>query len=86
MTGHDAFEQIVGHMITHNDSPLRTWSGKISLEEYQQWKEDFVWEALHGQRYGQSFCNRFGLHDNHLYYNTGGIEWADEYIRKTYID
>lgn len=59
---------------------------KILQEDFELWQKDYTWEALHGQRYGQSFCNRFGIHDNHLYYNTGGIEWADEYIRKTYID
>jgi hypothetical protein len=75
------FEQIVAFADrTGNSKPL------ISQEEFDQWREDFIWEALHGQRYGQSFCNRFGLHDNHLYYNTGGVDWADEYIRKTYID
>lgn len=58
----------------------------ISQADYELWRQDFTWEALHGQRYGQSFCNRFGIHDNHLYYNTGGIDWADDYIRKTYIE
>ena len=57
----------------------------ISQEDYELWRKDFTWEALHGQRYGQSFCNRFGINDNHLYYNTGSIEWADAYIKKTYI-
>lgn len=58
----------------------------ITQEDYDLWREDFTWEALHGQRYGQSFCNRFGLHDNLLYYNTGGVEWADKYIKDTYIE
>lgn len=57
----------------------------ISQEDYEIWRQDFTWEALHGQRYGQSFCNRFGIQDNHLYYNNGGVGWADDYIRKTYI-
>jgi hypothetical protein len=57
----------------------------ITQEDYDLWRQDFTWEALHGQRYGQSFCNRFGIHDNHLYYNTGGIDWADDYIKKNYL-
>ena len=56
----------------------------ISLEHYELWQKEYTWLALRGQRYGQSFCNRFGITDNHLYYNTGGIEWADEYIKKNY--
>ena len=61
----------------------------VSAEDYEVWKKDYTWEALHGMRYGQSFCNRFGITDNHLFYNdynNGGIEWADEYIQKTYIE
>ena len=72
-------------MINHNDTPLKIRTDYIDPEDYTQWKEDFIWEALHGQRYGQSFCNRFGITDNHLYYNTGGIDWADNYIKKTYL-
>lgn len=58
----------------------------IAQDEYDLWRKDFIWEALHGQRYGQSFCNRFSIHDNHLYYNNGDIDWADKYIRENYID
>ena len=82
--GDTVFEQMVGAM-QRGHTPLRTWSGKIDREEYEQWRRDFIWEALHGIRYGQSFCNRFNVTDNLLYYNTGGIDWADEYIKKTYI-
>jgi hypothetical protein len=74
------FEQIVA------------WAGKdgqvhqaITEDEYQQWKRDFVWEALHGMRYGQSFCNHFGINDNHLYYAPGDIAWCDRYIRDNYL-
>ena len=57
----------------------------ITLAEYERWRESYTFLALQGQRYGQSFCNHFGITDNHLYYNTGGIEWADDYIRKNYL-
>jgi hypothetical protein len=80
MSGQQVFEQLV---------VLSDQTGRIidpiTAEDYEQWRKDFIWEALHGQRYGQSFCNRFGITDNHLYYNHGGIEWADDYIRKTYL-
>ena len=78
-------EQMVEQLIAFADrsGQVRT---PITQEDYDLWREDFTWEALHGQRYGQSFCNRFGIHDNHLFYSPGGVEWADEYIRKTYID
>lgn len=81
MPGKKVFEQIVATA----DS-----AGKIhypiDFEDYEQWKKDFIWEALHGLRYGQSFCNRFGITDNHLHYAPGDIAWCDAYIRKHYLD
>jgi hypothetical protein len=74
------FEQIVA-FADQTDKP----GAPITLAEYEQWREAYTFLALQGQRYGQSFCNTFGIHDNHLYYNTSGIEWADEYIKKTYL-
>jgi hypothetical protein len=88
MSGQHIFKQLVDF----HDQALAQ-AGKthkiINRDDYEQWRKDFIWEALHGQRYGQSFCNRFGITDNHLYYNdynNGGIEWADEYIQKTYLE
>ena len=84
MSGQQIFKQLID---------LADQAGKthktIDRDDYEQWRRDFIWEALHGQRYGQSFCNRFGITDNHLYYNDynhGNTEWADDYIRKTYVD
>jgi hypothetical protein len=58
----------------------------VTQAEYEQWKRDYVWLALHGQRYGQSFCNTFGINDNHLYYAPGGVDWCDRYIKENYLD
>ena len=74
------FKQIVA-FADQTDEP----SAPITLAEYEQWRESYTFLALQGQRYGQSFCNTFGITDNHLYYNTGGVDWSDAYIRKTYI-
>jgi hypothetical protein len=74
------FEQIVAFADQTDKS-----SAPITLAEYEQWRESYTFLALQGQRYGQSFCNTFGITDNHLYYNTGGVDWSDAYIRKTYL-
>jgi hypothetical protein len=80
MTGPAVFEQIV----TFADQADRI-NQSITQEDYEQWRRDYIWEALHGIRYGQSFCNHFGITDNHLYYAPGDIVWCDIYIRKTYL-
>jgi hypothetical protein len=58
----------------------------ITRAEYEQWRESYTFLALKGQRYGQSFCNTFGITDNNLYYNIGAVDDADAYIRKMYLD
>lgn len=80
MTGSQVFEQ----MVAFADQAERI-QNPITTDAYELWKKDYIWEALHGIRYGQSFCNHFGITDNHLYYGTAGIEWADQYIQKTYL-
>jgi len=80
MTGQAVFEQFV----IFADSTGKVHN-TITTEDYEQWRRDFIWEALHGIRYGQSFCNHFGVTDNHLYYAPGDIDWCDNYIRKTYL-
>ena len=81
MSGQAVFEQMVA--FTDGWGQIHK---PISQADYDQWREDFIWEALHGQRYGQSFCNRFGIKDNHLYYAPGDIAWCDKYIKEHYID
>ena len=80
MSGQQVFEQLVDLA----DRAKKTHK-TIDRDDYEQWRHDYIWEALHGIRYGQSFCNRFGITDNHLYYGTNGIEWSDKYITKTYL-
>jgi hypothetical protein len=80
MSGQAVFEQLVTFM--SQDGQTRS---ALSEQDYELWKKDFIWEALHGQRYGQSFCNRFGITDHNLYYAAGDIEWCDRYIRKNYL-
>jgi len=57
---------------------------RVTEEEYLQWARGFVFEGLRDQRYGQSFCNRFGIQDNILFYSRS-VDEADSYIRKVYV-
>jgi hypothetical protein len=81
MTGQNTFENIVAFAERTNQP-----RSLISQEDYKLWEKDVIWDALHGQRYGQSFCNRFGIIDNLLYYSSWPPEQMEDYIRKHYID
>ena len=84
MTGQTVFEQMMQEMVTN---PSHIYNNlKITKEDFEIWQQDFTWDALHGIRYGQSFCNRFRITDNLLYYTTWPPEQMDDYIRKHYID
>ena len=80
ITGQQVFEQFVAFADSAGQA-----HNPITAEDYEQWRRDYIWEALHGIRYGQSFCNHFGITDNHLYYAPGDIAWCDRYIKKTYL-
>ena len=45
MTGHNVFQQ----MIDENNHTELT-RNPISLEDFELWKKDYTWDALHGIR------------------------------------
>jgi hypothetical protein len=57
---------------------------KITDAEYQHWAAGYLFDGLRNVRYGQSFCNKFNVNDNILFYSND-VTTADQYIRKTYI-
>lgn len=59
-------------------------NSSVSHTEYLAWQHGFVFEALQGLRYGQSFCNCFDITDNILFYEQDA-EWSDIYIRQNYV-
>ena len=81
MTGHNAFDQ----MVAFADQKTKVHE-PISREDFELWQKDFLWDALHGLRYGQSFCNRFGVSDNLLYYTTWPTEQIDDYLKRNYVE
>jgi hypothetical protein len=81
MTGQNAFEQIVA-FADQTGEPRSL----ISQDDYELWLKDVIWDCLHGIRFGQSFCNRFGISDNLLYYTTWPADQIDEYIKKQYLE
>ena len=81
MTGHNVFQQMINE--NNHTEPTRN---PITQEDFELWKKDYTWDALHGIRYGQSFCNRFNVIDNILYYTRfPTTQECDEYIEKNYI-
>jgi hypothetical protein len=76
---------MIGHSVfTHTPTNTHSTDIQVTGQQYEDWKKQFTADALRGQRYGQSFCNRFGITDNLLFFTTE-IEWCEDYIRKQYL-
>ena len=56
----------------------------ISHDNYEQWRKQYTWDALMNLRYGQSFCNHFGIQDNRLYYERDWVK-CDSIIRVDWL-
>jgi hypothetical protein len=74
-------------LMHYTDRPDANRNVRISCEEFEQWKCEYMFDALRGIKYGKSFCNRFGVHDNLLEYVPADLptEWIDDRIKKHYV-
>jgi hypothetical protein len=80
--GDSVFENMTAGLMAIDNKVNRAYS--ITEAEYSEWKRAFTFEGIKGARYGQSFCNHFGLTDYVLFYM---LDWdkADQHIRKLYL-
>lgn len=80
---HTGFSSMVKEITIATGSYSKA-NSKVSRADYLSWQHGFVFEALQGLRYGQSFCNHFDITDNILFYEQDP-EWSDSYIRSYYV-
>ena len=60
-------------------------SNTISMDSYLAWKKEYAFDALRDLRYGQSFCNRFDVQDNRIYYERDWVR-SDIIIRSEWLE
>jgi hypothetical protein len=80
--GDSAFENMTADLLAIDARTER--QNSITEAEYSEWKRAFTFEGIKGARYGQSFCNHFGIVDYVLFYK---VDWAsaDQHIRAVYL-
>ena len=83
MSGRNVFERMMNEVI--NPSIPSAPYKKITQAEFDSWQAQASFDIIKGARYGQSFCNHFGIKDNILYYEFSWLN-ADEYIRRAYLE
>ena len=80
--GDNVFENMTADLLAMDARVERRNS--ILQTEYDAWRGEFVFDGIRGMRYGQSFCNHFGITDYVLFYM---LDWdrADQHIKKLYL-
>jgi hypothetical protein len=57
----------------------------ITQAEYEQFQYYWIIDALKGWRYGQAFCERFGISNASPLYHFRGQEISERWIRDNYL-
>jgi hypothetical protein len=57
----------------------------ITQEQYDQFEYHYVFDALKGLRFGQAFCERFGVSNASPLYHFHGREVSERWIRDNYL-
>ena len=84
MIGFTVGETVFSSMMQSISSQTEAANQKISQAEFQEWHNGYLFDALVGLRYGQSFCNQFDITDNILFYERDN-DFAHRYITANYI-
>jgi len=56
----------------------------VTLNEFEKFDKEYIFDAVKGQRYGQAFCNKFNITD-YILVTTVNIDACKKYIHKIYI-
>ena len=62
----------------------RTAKEELTQESYDRWCHEYIFDAMKDLRFGQAFCNHFGITDNHVFYERDP-EKCKAMIRKRYL-
>jgi hypothetical protein len=57
----------------------------ITQEQYEEFEQYLTWDLLSGMRFGQAFCERFGISNASPLYHFHGREVSERWIRDNYL-
>ena len=83
MTGQAVFASMTTDVIHTRDHTAK--SNTISMDSYLDWQKEYTFDALRDLRYGQSFCNRFNVQDNRIFYERDWVR-CDVIIRSEWLE
>jgi hypothetical protein len=83
MMGQAVFASMTTDVIHTRDHTAT--SNTISMDSYLDWQKEYTFDALRDFRYGQSFCNRFNVQDNRIFYERDWVR-CDIIIRSEWLE
>ena len=83
MTGQAVFASMTTDIRHTQDHTAK--SNTISMDNYLDWQKEDTFDALRDLRYGQSFCNRFNVQDNRIFYERDWVR-CDVIIRSEWLE
>jgi len=83
MMGQAVFASMTTDVIHARDH--NATSNTISMDSYLDWQKHYTFDALRDLRYGQSFCNRFNVQDNRIFYERDWVR-CDIIIRSEWLE
>lgn len=64
----------------------RTVPVKVKSTQYEEWKKQWIFDALAGMRYGESFCKYFGVTNGSPLYFFKDNKVSEHWIKDNYIE
>ena len=80
-----AFESAVHELTNLSDDGAHSLYGKITVEQYEDFKKQWLFDALSGKRYGQSFCDYFGISNATPLYHFRDTWICERWIADNYL-
>ena len=78
------FAKMWGNFRPPSDETVKQYK-TITPEQYVEFEVFYTWAALKGMRYGEAFCEHFGISNASPLYYFKTFELADRWIRDNYL-
>ena len=71
-------------MVQQLSNPVDKSNSRVCRKNFTTWQHEYIFDGIRGVHYGKSFCNKFGITDNILFFSADP-DFCNRYISKNYI-
>lgn len=77
-----SLDRIMSHLF---DNDAESKYNSITAEQYEEFQKAWIFYILKEYRYGQAFCEHFGLGTNNVLYHFRDEDISRRWINQTYL-